>query len=540
MRKYLSYLFRTAAPYRWSLYGAVFCGMLLAVCAFFFVWLSKRLIDTATGHAQGSLTLLGLGFAGIVVLRIAVRALRSGLQGRSIIKMKNALRQRLFDSLLQMAASSRGRMHSGDIVNRLEGDVDSVASAICMTLPNLVGTLLQFIVAFVYLVLLDARLAWLLIVIIPAGLVAGRYVMYKMRAMSQDVRSNDSLVQAHIQESLQHQSLIKALEYDGQSSQGLSQLQSRLYDRSMRRTRFSITAHVITALCFSGSYALVFLWSVNGIAAGTVTYGLMTAFLQLVNQVQRPLAEMGDQLPALFHSTAAIDRLLELEQMEKEELCEPVLLDGVGGIRIEGLSFRYPGQEDAVFTDFSHDFRPGSKTALIGTTGVGKTTLIKLVLALLGPDKGSILFYSDRSAPVPASPATRCNLVYVPQGNSLLSGTVRDNLLMGDPDASEEKMKEALYTAAADFVLDSPLGLDSECSEAGGGLSEGQAQRIAIARGLLRPGSIFLLDEFSSALDSDTEKRLLDRLSARRPEATVIFITHREQIAQYCDNVLKL
>ena len=540
MRKYLSYLFRTAAPYRWSLYGAVFCGMLLAVCAFFFVWLSKRLIDTATGHAQGSLTLLGLGFAGIVVLRIAVRALRSGLQGRSIIKMKNALRQRLFDSLLQMAASSRGRMHSGDIVNRLEGDVDSVASAICMTLPNLVGTLLQFIVAFVYLVLLDARLAWLLIVIIPAGLVAGRYVMHKMRAMSQDVRSNDSLVQAHIQESLQHQSLIKALEYDGQSSQGLSQLQSRLYDHSMRRTRFSITAHVITALCFSGSYALVFLWSVNGIAAGTVTYGLMTAFLQLVNQVQRPLAEMGDQLPTLFHSTAAIDRLLELEQMEKEDLCEPVLLDEVGGICIEHLSFRYAGEEDAVLTDFSHDFRPGSKTALIGTTGVGKTTLIKLILALLKPDKGSILFYSDKSQPVPASPATRCNLVYVPQGNSLLSGTVRDNLLMGDPDASEEKMKEALYTAAADFVLDSPLGLDSECSEAGGGLSEGQAQRIAIARGLLRPGSIFLLDEFSSALDSDTEKRLLDRLSTRRPEATVIFITHREQIAQYCDNVLKL
>lgn len=540
MRKYFSYLFRTAAPYRFSLLGSILCGVVLAACSFFYVWFSKALVDAATGQGQGGLMMLGLGFVGVILLRIGTRAWRTWLQNRSVIKMKNALRQRLFDSLLQMTSASRGKMHSGDIVNRLEGDVDAVASAFCQTLPNLIGTVLQFVVAFVYLIILDARLAWLLIVIIPAGLLAARYVMHKMRMMTRDVRSNDSLVQAHIQESIQHQSLIKAMEYDGQSSVNLTELQSRLYDHSIRRTRFSIAAQVITALCFSGSYVLAFLWGVHGIAAGTVTYGLMTAFLQLVNQVQRPLAELGDQLPTLFHCTAAIDRLLELEQMEKEDLCEPVMLDGICGIRIEGLSFRYEQDQEDIFKDFRYDFKPGSKTALIGTTGVGKTTLIKLILALLKPQQGSIQFYSRSAAPVAASPATRCNLVYVPQGNSLLSGTVRDNLLMGDPHASEEKMKDALYTAAADFVLESPNGLEVECSEAGGGFSEGQAQRIAIARGLLRPGSILLLDEFSSALDPATEHLLLERLRDRRPEATIIFITHREQIAQYCDSVLKL
>ena len=540
MKKYFSYFFRTAAPYRFSLLGSILCGVVLAVCSFFYVWFSKALVDTATGHGKGSLVLLGVCFVGIILLRIGTRALRSWLQSRSLFKMKNALRQHLFDSLLQMTSASRGKMHSGDIVNRLEGDVDAVASGFCQTLPNLIGTVLQFAVAFLYLVFLDARLAWILVFVIPIGLVAARYVMRKMRSMTQDVRSNDSLVQAHIQESIQHQSLIKSLEYDGQSSLNLTELQSRLYAHSIRRTRFGIAAHVITALCFSGSYALAFLWGVNGIAAGTVTYGLMTAFLQLVNQVQRPLAEMGDQLPTLFHCTAEIDRLLELEQMEKEELCEPVMLDGVCGIRIEDLSFRYEKDEDAIFEGFQYDFKPGSKTALIGTTGVGKTTLIKLILALFKPDQGSIQFYSETDGPITASPATRCNLVYVPQGNSLLSGTVRDNLLMGDPDADEEKMKEALYTAAADFVLETPNGLERECSEAGGGFSEGQAQRIAIARGLLRPGSILLLDEFSSALDPATEQLLLERLRDRRPEATVIFITHREQIAQYCDSVLKL
>lgn len=527
------------APYRWSLIGSVLCSAVLAGCSFVFVWLSKALIDTATGHVQGSLLLLGSAFAAVLLVRIGMRSLRSWLLAHCSLKMKNAMRQHLFDSILQMTAPAKGKMHSGDIVNRLEGDVGAAASAFSSTVPNLLGTVMQLCVAVTYLLILDARLAWLMIVIVPTGLFAARYVLHKLREMTKDIRKNDSLVQSHIQESVQHQSLIKTMEYDSQSSSSLTELQSGLYEKTMRRTGFSIAANVISALCFSGSYALAFLWSVSGIADGTITYGLMTAFLQLVNQVQRPLAELGDQLPTLFHCTASIDRLLELEQMEKEELCDPVLLDGVCGVQVEDLTFRYEPEEKAIFEHFNHDFKPGSKTALVGTTGVGKTTLIKLMLSLMKPESGSIRFYSEASVPVTASPATRCNLVYVPQGNSLLSGTVRDNLLMGDPDADEEKMKEALYTAAADFVLDDPNGLDRECSEAGGGFSEGQAQRIAIARGLLRPGSILLLDEFSSALDPATEKLLLDRLRDRRPEATVIFITHREQIAQYCDFVLK-
>lgn len=540
MKKYLSYFFRTTGPYQPALLLSVLCGIILALCSFCYVYVSKALVDVATGHALGTITHWALAFGGIILLRIATRSLRTWLQSSSLYRMRNAMRQRLFDSLLQMSGAARGRMHSGDMVNRIEGDVDSVAAAFCMTLPNLFGTLLQFVVAFVYLVWLNARLAWLLLLIIPLGVLAARYVMHRMRVMSKDIRAVDSHVQAHIQESLQHQTLIKALEYDGRSSLNLSHLQSELYENSMRRTRFSIAAHILSALCFSGSYALAFLWGVNGIAAGTVTYGLMTAFLQLVGQVQRPLVEMGDQLPSLFHCTAAIDRLEELDTLEKEPLCEPVHLQGTAGIRVSDLCFRYEDGSDWIFDRFTYDFRPGSKTALIGTTGVGKTTLIKLMLSLRRPQSGSLTFYSEVSGEVPVSPATRCNLVYVPQGNSLLSGTVRDNLLMGNPDADEEKMKEALYTAAADFVLDLPRGLDSPCFESGGGLSEGQAQRIAIARGLLRPGSILLLDEFSSALDPDTEKLLLQRLVGQRPDATVIFITHREQIARYCDNILKL
>ncbi|MBQ1938312.1 MAG: ABC transporter ATP-binding protein [Bacteroidales bacterium] len=518
----------------------VFCSILLAACSFFYVYVSKALVDIATGQGDGSLLVFALLLLGVILLRILTRSLRTYWQNRSLFRMKNEMRQRQFDSLLRLSFLSKEKFHTGDMVARVQGDVDTVSSAFCQTLPGLIGAFLQFMVAFVYMLYLDARLAWVLVILIPVGLLAARYVLYKMRDMSRDVRDKESRVQAHIQESLQHQSLIQAMEYDGQSSRELSSLLGGWYDKSLNRTRFGIVAHIISALCFSGSYALAFLWGVNGLASGAVTYGLMTAFLQLVNQLQRPLMELGEMLPSLFHSTASIDRLLELDAVDKEELMEPCFLEGSVGIRLDSLSFAYEQGDEAVFENFTYDFTPGSKTALVGETGVGKTTLIKLILAFLKPRAGKVLFYSELSGACEASVATRCNLVYVPQGNSLLSGTIRQNLLMGKVDASDEELREALHTAVADFVFDLPQGLDTPCFESGGGLSEGQAQRIAIARALLRPGNILLLDEFSSALDGQTEALLMERLLAQRPAETMIFITHREIVSQYCDHTLKL
>ena len=218
------------------------------------------------------------------------------------------------------------------------------------------------------------------------------------------------------------------------------------------------------------------------------------------------------------------------------------MLEGTVGVRLENVSFAFPDSVSDVFNGFTYDFTPGSRTAIVGPTGVGKSTLIRLLLALLRPREGHIFLYSaadNSSVPqAPVSATTRCNLVYVPQGNSLFSGTIRENLLIGNPDATDEQMLEALHTAAADFVMEMPEGLDSQCFEKGAGLSEGQAQRIAIARALLRPGRVLLLDEFSSALDAQTETLLLERLTARLSDRTMIFITHRERVIDFCDAVL--
>ena len=266
----------------------------------------------------------------------------------------------------------------------------------------------------------------------------------------------------------------------------------------------------------------------------------MTAFLQLVGQIQRPLLEMSEQLPSLFHCSASIDRLMEIEAMPGEEEGEALMMDGIEGVRLENLSFHYPDGEEMIFDNFSHDFKPGSRTAVIGETGIGKSTLIKLLMSLLQADSGKITLYDLKGDCAEVSSRTRCNMVYVPQGNTLFSGSIRENLLMGKPDADESQMREALHRAAADFVDRMPEGLDSQCFEAGGGLSEGQAQRIAIARALLRPGSILLLDEFSSALDPETEELLLERLNDGSSDKTMIFITHRERVADYCDSILRL
>lgn len=506
----------------------------------FFIWQSKTLVDMATGGFPSRPIMLSAAvLVATMLMRVLVNAVRTRVESNSVYKMQFIIRKELFSGLIREQYGGKDRFHSGDAVNRMFTDVDVVAKVICQDVPALCATTVQLAAAFIFLCTMDVRLALTLLLITPAFAVFGKIFFRRMRRLTKDIRDSESHVQSHIQETLQHKVVVQSLEQCGGMENVLDHLQDNEYAQVSGRTKFNVFSRAVVSAAFGLGYSAALLWGVFGIWEGAVTFGVMTAFLQLVGQIQGPSMQLTRQIPSLIYAAASMERLMEIEFSEKEESGNPVCLRGPAGIRISHLTFRYADGNDSVFNDFSYDFKPRSRTAVVGETGVGKTTLIKLMLSLLKPSSGRVEVYSGDRSEV-ASALTRNNLTYVPQGNTLFSGTVRDNLRMGDSEADDSRMLEALDVAAAGFVRELPHGLDTVVGETGAGLSEGQAQRIAIARGLLRPGSIMLLDEFSSSLDPETERQLLRNLTSYSVDKTIIFITHREAVLEYCDNVLNL
>ena len=537
--KYYRWLWSQSVGARGAVLLNILLGSLNVGLNLFFIYLCKRLVDIATGAASGSLGTYTAVVIGVIILRLVFSAVNVRVENLTSSKMNFIIRKGLYSNLLYAEWLGKERRHTGDTVNRLETDVSTVTGVICSDVPQIFTTLVQLVAAACFLCTLDWRLAALLVLVTPMFILFSRVFIRRLREMTRGIRETESQVQSHLQESLQHRMVIQSMENEGRMEGRLDDLQDREYGQIKERTRFNIIARTIISAAFSFGYLAAFLWGVYGISKGSITFGVMTAFLQLVGQVQRPVVNLTRQIPSFIYSSTSIDRLMELEDAPKEETGESVKLSGPAGIRVEGLGYRYPDGHRMILENLSYDFPPLSRTAIVGETGAGKSTLIRLMLALLKPVDGKVVLY-DGSREVPASAATRSNLVYVPQGNTLFSGTVRENLLMGDPEATEERMKAALETAVADFVFSFPQGLDTLCGEGGAGLSEGQAQRIAIARGLLRPGSILLLDEFSSSLDPETEEKLMDNLTKKAAGKTMIFITHRERIAQHCGRTCRI
>lgn len=541
--------YRTSQLLRWiwhASYGAraqiVLCaliGITSVACSLGFVYLSKEAIDIATGIRPGVLLHYGLGMAALMIIEIVLHATDNWIVNTLGVKTQNRLRARLFGQLMQSEWQGKDRHHSGDILNRLVQDLNAVVSAITSSLPFLVITAVQFIASFCFLYSMDRMLAVVLVLILPFFALLSRLYVRRMRRMTSAIRESDSRIHSVMQESLQHKMVVKTLEQEAEMERKLSQLHDRLHGEVIARTRFSLLSRSLVSTGFSAGYLTAFLWGVFRIQGGIISFGVMTAFLQLVGRIQRPLSDLARLIPTLVSALTATERLMELEELPAEETNDPIKLDGTVGIKLENVSFTYADGNDPVLSELTTDFPPGSMTAILGETGAGKTTLIRLILALVKPTHGSVILYNGEQE-IEASPRARVNLVYVPQGNTLFSGTIRDNLLLGSPDATDEELWHALDMACAHFVEQLPDGLDTLCGEQGGGLSEGQAQRIAIARSLLRPGSVLLLDEATSALDPDTEQRFLEKISAGQHGKTIIFITHRHSVLNYCNRVLRI
>ncbi len=538
----LTHIFRwlwdASKGYRLSITVVGLISTLSVAVAMTNVWISKRLIDIATHNAEGNLAHFIILFASCAVLQIVFSIIISRLETKTEVSLRNALRHKYFTRIMESRWLGKETFHTGDMLSRLDGDVTKVADTLSRTMPAVIATALQLLAALFFLGSMDWHLALVVLLIMPVALLLSRAYVSRMRRLTNDIRTTDSRINAHLQENIQHRALITSFENTDQAIESLDGYHGDLQRQTITRNNYNLFSRGIVQLGFSAGYVTAFSWGVTGIAAGTITFGTMAAFLQLVGQIQRPISRMSRQFATAVHTVTSVDRLCELE-LPQELRGEPIKLDGQVGVRFTDVDFTYPDAPLKTIEGFSHDFQPGSLTAVVGETGIGKSTLIRLMLSLLSPDKGNICFYNSENQ-VEISPRTRCNIVYVPQGNTLVSGTIRDNLQMGKPDASEDEMREALYTAVAEFVYDLPDALDTVCGEKGAGLSEGQAQRIAIARALLRPGRVILLDEPTSALDGQTEQLLLQRIRARLEGRTLIMVTHNQQTAGLCTDKVRM
>ena len=537
---YAVWLWQNTKGIRLNMLIRIVAGLGRVALGLLMVWLCKRFIDVTIRMESSDIIGMIALLLGVVGGGILCRQIYYYLGIRSGASQSTTIRLRIFSRLFRRQMYDQKEMHSGDVSSRLEKDIEVVSNATTSLIPDVTVTVFQLAGAFLLMQSMDARLAWALLLLTPIFLFVGKLFARKMRKMTLDIRKQESIIQMLVQETMEHNAVLRSLESGDWVTGRLDDMQQDLKGKINRRARFTVISRLLISSSFSLGYIIAFIWGALQLRDGIITFGVMTSFLQLVSQIQQPILQMVNMIPQVIQTTASIDRLNELETIEAEEIqSQNERMEGTLGVSVQNVSFSYALGDRQILCHFSYNFHPGSKTALMGQTGVGKTTLFRLLLALIKPNEGTLSIYNGKEKQY-ISENTRSNFVFVPQGNTLMSGSIRYNLQLAKPDATEEELQRVLHTAMADFVNDLPEGMDTECGERGSGLSEGQAQRIAIARGLLRPGSILLLDEISSSLDEHTEHELFRQIFEKYPDKTMIFITHRPEVCKLCNEVVNI
>lgn len=499
----------------------------------------RSLTDIATHSKEGSILWTAIALGIIYLLELLLHIASTWISAALGVKTQNTIQHFFFHRLLKGKWSGIEKYHSGDVLNRLFSDVNDIVHLMTEVLPTVIIVITQLLASFIYLYIMDSNLAIIVIIASPVFILFSRIYFKKMRRIVRTIKDSNSAIQSIIQESIIHKMVIKVLERESTMANRLEQRQNLLRKQIKSRAKFTILSKSLVNIGFTGAFLTALVFGLFQLQEGLITVGVLMAFTQLVSRIQRPMLDAARLLPVLVNSMTSCERLMELEKLPLEEEKEPVHLDGEIGIRFNNVSYAYPSNKHTVINNFSHDFKPGSFTAILGETGTGKTTLIRLILALISPCEGNGEAYTSQES-LQLSATLRNNFSYIPQGNTLFSGSIRENLLMGNPNATKNDMRQALHTAMADFVFELPDGLDTKCAEQGGGLSEGQAQRIAIARAILHPCKVLLLDEATSALDIETEKKLLENLKQHFKGNTIIFVTHRLAVVDFTTDVIKM
>lgn len=511
---------------------------LLAISFVVLALISKEVIDIATSDKNGSLLKSGILLFAVIVFQVALSAVSSVLKTLISGKMTNALRQSLFITVSETKFADASAFHSGDLLTRFTSDTDVVVTAAVGLVPNIVSILAKIIAGIGTLLFLNSTFAVIILVLGITIPFIGRIINKKFKYLHKESQRTEGLTRSFLQECFQNLVVLKSFGSQAPFLRKLNELMDQNYKVKVKRSYISVTASSALYSFFTVGYYAVLLWGAGLIAAGTITYGTLTAFLQLVSQLRAPLQNVSGIMPQYYSALASAERLIELESKEREpkavnEKKIKSLKRSFKKIVVKDMSFSY--KDEGTLRNCNFEIEKGHITAVTGRSGCGKSTFFKLLLGLYEPDSGSITVNGETEI----NSTTRALFAYVPQGNLMLSGTIRDNITLCNKAVSEKEIIKAAKTAEIyDFISSLPEGFDTVISERGSGLSEGQLQRISIARALLADTPILLLDESTSALDEQTETRLLSNIKAL-PNKTVLFITHRGTSISVCDKVLK-
>ena len=501
---------------------------------------SKNLVDHAIEGKIDYVVYYGIAFGCIIILSLGSNAISSLINARTNELFSNSLRQRMFARISGSEWSDITKYHSGDLLTRLTSDINTISNGVVNVLPSIISLGVSLIASFATLLYYEPYLAIFAVIFSPFSIIVSRLWGRKIKIFHKKIQEAESAYRSYIQESLENITVVKAFRMEEKAVETVETLHNDRMKWVLKRNRTGVAASMILAGGYWLSYLIAFGWGAIGLANKTITYGTLTAFLQLIGQVEAPFIGLSRTLPQVITTISSAERLMELEKMEMERGKDKLDPNTSVELSFKDVSFSY-NKDDTVLKNVSLSIKPGEVVAITGPSGEGKTTIIRLCLALLKPDNGSVKFFDSSGNEFPASASTRDWIAYVPQGNTLFSGTIADNLRNGYADATDEEIIAAAKTACAwEFIEKLPDGLDTVIGENGLGLSEGQAQRLALARAILRPVPVLILDEATSALDVDLEMRVLEGIKNLSPKRSCLVITHRLSALQICSRVLRL
>ena len=552
----LGWIYRYARRYRGQIALYIALGLLAAGLGLGGSLLSRTLTTAVVGahRAWGEVAALAAGYVLLGLVALGLSALNSRISTKVNLKIQNEMQADVFRRFLQADWSALQAFHSGDLLSRVTGDVGTVAGSVFGLLPSLVIRLFQFSACLILILWYDPVMALLALLSAPVTLLFSRALMGRMREHQKRVRGANAQLMAFHEEALQNMQAIKAFDLTGRFTAREGEEQARWREASLDFNRFSILTSSLMSLMGQAVSYTCLAWGVYRLWTGYIDLALMVMFLQLAGQLSAGFSALVGLVPGAISATVAARRILAVLDLPREPEVAPTLARRVERmaaagrgkgltLRLDRVSFRY-APDRPVLEEVSLLARPGELVALAGASGEGKTTLLRVLLGLIRPQGGTAILQAPGEEDLPVSACTRPLFAYVPQEKAAFSGTIAESLRLLRPDADDQMLEEALRTACAyEFVSRLPQGIHTPLGEQGAGLSEGQNQRLSIARALLRDAPVLLLDEATSALDVSVQAQIMELLTRIRKEKklSILFISHDlALVSSFCDRTYVL